>query len=157
MLMKAPNDQPLIRPATLDDVSPVRASARAAYAKYVPRVGREPAPMTADYEAEVAAQRTVVIEVAGTVDGYMVAWPEDDAYFIDNIGVEPSRQGTGLGRRLLEHAAAEAARLQLPALRLYTNIAMVENMSMYAHLGFVETHRATEKGFDRIYLRRSLA
>jgi len=148
---------PLIRAAAAGDVARIRAIARAAYAKYVPRVGREPAPMTADYEAEVAAQRTVVIEVAGTVDGYMVAWPEDDAYFIDNIGVEPSRQGTGLGRRLLEHAAAEAARLQLPALRLYTNIAMVENMSMYAHLGFVETHRATEKGFDRIYLRRSLA
>ena len=148
---------PLIRAAAAGDVARIRAIARAAFAKYVPRVGREPAPMTADYEAEVAAQRTVVIEVAGTVDGYMVAWPEDDAYFIDNIGVEPSRQGTGLGHRLLEHAAAEAARLQLPALRLYTNIAMVENLSMYAHLGFVETHRATEKGFDRIYLRRSLA
>jgi hypothetical protein len=27
---------------------------------------------------------------------------------------------------------------------------------MYAHLGFVETHRAVEKGFDRVYLRWSL-
>jgi hypothetical protein len=24
---------------------------------------------------------------------------------------------------------------------------------MYAHLGFVETHRAMEKGFHRVYLR----
>jgi hypothetical protein len=41
----------------------------------------------------------------------------------------------------------------LSAIRLYTNAAMTENLSMYAHLGFVETHRAVEKGFDRVYLR----
>jgi hypothetical protein len=45
----------------------------------------------------------------------------------------------------------------LPALRLYTNAAMTENLLMYAHLGFVETHRATEKGFHRVYLRLALA
>jgi len=147
----------LIRGASADDVARIRAIARAAYAKYVPRIGHEPAPMAADYDAEVAAHHIVVIEVTGNVDGYMVAWPEADAYFIDNIGVDPSRQGVGLGRRLLAHAAAEAERLHLPALRLYTNVAMVENLSMYAHLGFVETQRVTEKGFNRIYLRRSLA
>jgi hypothetical protein len=27
---------------------------------------------------------------------------------------------------------------------------------MYAHMGFVETHRAVEKGFDRVYLRWAL-
>ena len=27
---------------------------------------------------------------------------------------------------------------------------------MYAHLGFVETHRAVEKGFHRVYLRLTL-
>ena len=27
---------------------------------------------------------------------------------------------------------------------------------MYAHLGFVETHRAMEKGFHRVYMRWSL-
>ena len=125
--------------------------------QYVSRIGHEPAPMAADYAAEVAAQTTVVIEVAGKVEGYMVAWPEVDAYFIDNIGVDPSRQGAGLGRRLFEYAVAETARLSLPALRLYTNVAMVENLSMYAHLGFIETHRVREKGFHRVYLRRSLA
>jgi len=41
----------------------------------------------------------------------------------------------------------------LAAIRLYTNAAMTENLSMYAHMGFVETHRAIEKGFNRVYLR----
>ena len=113
--------------------------------------------MVADYEAEIAARRVVVIEAAGKVSGYMVAWPEPDSYFIDNIAVDPECQGDGLGRSLIEHAAAEANRLCLPALRLYTNVVMIENLSLYAHLGFVETHHAFEKGFHRIYMRRSLS
>jgi GNAT superfamily N-acetyltransferase len=65
--------------------------------------------------------------------------------------------GLVLGRRLIEYAAAEANRLRLRALRLYTNVLMIENLSMYAHLGFVETHRATTaKGFNVVYMRRSL-
>ena len=156
MPMKAPTDLPSIRTASLDDVPRIRAIARAAYAKYVPLIGREPAPMAADYEDDVAAHRLVVIEVGGGLSGYMVAWPEADAYFIDNIGVEPKAQGKGLGRRLIKHAAAEAHRLRLPALRLYTNAAMIENLSMYMDLGFVETHRVVEKGFNRIYMRRDL-
>jgi ribosomal protein S18 acetylase RimI-like enzyme len=147
---------PLIRDATAEDIACIRTIARAAYAKYVPRIGREPAPMAADYEAAVAACRVVVIAAAGTVRGYMVAWPEADAYFIDNLGVDPECQGQGLGRRLIEHAAGEANRLRLPALRLYTNVAMTENLAMYAHLGFVETHRAVEDGYHRVHLRYSL-
>ena len=151
-----PSNTPLIRSATPDDVARIRTIAHAAYAKYVQRIGREPSPMFADYDGDVAAQRVVVIEAAGSVDGYLVAWPEADAYFIENIGVDPSCQGAGLGRRLMDHAAAEAGRLQLPALKLYTHALMFENLSMYAHLGFVETHRVFEKGFNRVYMRLSL-
>jgi ribosomal protein S18 acetylase RimI-like enzyme len=147
---------PRLRKATADDVERIGAIARAAYSKYVPRMGREPAPMSADFAAAVAAGQVVVIDTAGAVDGYMVAWPEADAYFIDNIAIEPARQGQGLGRTLIDHAVAEAKRQHLSALRLYTNATMIESLSMYAHFGFVETHRATEKGFDRVYMRWSI-
>lgn len=147
----------LIRPARPDDAVRTAAIARAAYAKYLPRIGREPAPMLADYPAVIAAGRVVVLERDGAVAGYMVSWPEADAYFIDNIGVDPQLQGQGLGRRLIDHAAAEARRLRLPALQLYTNEAMAENLSLYAHVGFEETHRATEKGYRRVYMRWVLA
>lgn len=145
-----------IRSAAADGVARIGAIARAAYALYVPRIGREPAPMAADFAAEVAANRVVVIEAAGSVRGYMIAWPEPDAYFIDNIAIDPQSQGDGLGRRLIDHAVAQAEKLKLPALRLYTNVLMTENLSMYAHIGFVETHRVVEKGFHRVYMRRSL-
>jgi ribosomal protein S18 acetylase RimI-like enzyme len=144
---------PRIRVAGAADVAAVRAIARAAYAKYVPRIGREPSPMTADYTAAVDMRHAVVVEVADKVCGYMVAWPEGDAYFIESIGVGPQSQGQGLGRRLIEHAVAEARRGGLPALSLYTNEAMTENLAMYAHFGFAETHRVTEAGFRRVYMR----
>jgi ribosomal protein S18 acetylase RimI-like enzyme len=150
------SNTPVIRRATPDDVDRIGAIARAAYGKYVSRIGREPAPMVADFGAEIAAERVVVIATEGKVSGYMIAWPEADAYFIDNIAVDPQCQGEGLGRRLIEHAAAQADRLGLSAVRLYTNVMMRENLSMYAHIGFVETHRAVENGFHRVYLRWSL-
>jgi ribosomal protein S18 acetylase RimI-like enzyme len=150
------SNTPRIRNAEADDVARIGAIAHAAYALYVPRIGREPAPMVADFEAEVATNRVVVIEAAGSVRGYMIAWPEPDSYFIDNIAVDPKSQGDGLGRRLIDHAVAEAERLKLPALRLYTNVLMTENQSMYAHIGFVETHRVVEKGFSRVYMRWNL-
>ena len=103
------------------------------------------------------AGRVVVLEVERKVIGYLVAWPDEDAYFIENIGIEPELQGKGWGRRLMDHAATEAAHLGLSALRLYTNAVMTENLSMYAHLGFIETHRVTEDGFNRVYMRLDLA
>jgi ribosomal protein S18 acetylase RimI-like enzyme len=113
--------------------------------------------MVADFAGEITANHVVVIETGGVVAGYMIAWPGIDAYFIDNIAVEPARQGEGLGRQLIHHAVVEARNFHLPAVKLYTNVAMTENLSMYAHLGFVETHRATEKGFHRVYLRLSVS
>jgi len=147
---------PRIRKATADDVAHIGAIARAAYSKYVPRIGREPAPMSADFAAAVAANHVVVIETAGAVNGYMIAWAESDAYFIEDIAVDPARRGKGLGRTLIDHAVDEAQRHCLSALRLYTNAAMAENLSWYAHFGFVETHRATEMGFERVYMRWNL-
>src|SRR5262249_31784571 len=127
------------------------------YSKYVPRMGREPAPMSADFAAAVAANHAVVVEAAGAIVAYMIAWPESEGYFIDNIAVDPAWHGQGLGRTVIDHAVDEAKRHGLSSLRLYTNVAMAENLSMYAHLGFVETDRATEQGFDRVYLRWTFA
>jgi ribosomal protein S18 acetylase RimI-like enzyme len=86
----------------------------------------------------------------------MIAWPEGDAYFIENIGVDPQFQGHGLGRRLIDHAVVKARHHGLSALSLYTNEAMIENLAMYAHFGFAETHRVNEEGFRRVYMRWTL-
>jgi GNAT superfamily N-acetyltransferase len=144
---------PTIRQATAADLDRIRAIARAAYAKYVPRIGREPMPLLADYAAHIARGETIVIGTAERVSGFMIAWPDADAYLVDNVAIDPVAQGQGLGRRLFDDAVAKARGLGLSALRLYTNAAMTENLAMYRHFGFVETHRAMENGFDRVYMR----
>jgi len=151
--MRSLNSACLIRDALADDAAHIGAIARAAFTKYIARIGREPSPMVADFAKEIAADHVVVIEVGGVVAGYMIAWPETEAYFIDSIEVDPPRQGQGLGRQLIDHAVGKARHFHLPDIQLYTNVAMTENLFMYAHLGFVETHRAIENGFHRVYLR----
>jgi hypothetical protein len=42
------------------------------------------------------------------------------------------------------------------ALILYTNVVMVENLALYPKMGFVETERRTEEGFERVYFRKEL-
>src|SRR6516165_3091666 len=146
------NPPRMIRRATEEDVARIAAIARAAYVKYVSRIGREPPPMIADFAAEIAR----------AVEGYLISWPKMEAYFIDNVAVDPARQGLGLGRQLMEYAVREAKRHNLSAIQLYTNATMTENLAMYAHMGFVETHRVMETqfhietGFPRVYMRRML-
>jgi ribosomal protein S18 acetylase RimI-like enzyme len=142
-----------IRPALAADAAAIGEIARRAYAKYVPRIGRDPPPMVADFAAAIARGTTVVVEKDGEIRGFMIAWAEADAYLVDNIAVDPLAQGQGLGRELFEHAVSEARRQGLSALRLYTNVAMTENLAMYCRMGFVETHRAMENGFNRVYMR----
>jgi len=146
----------IIRKAIVEDATRLSVIARAAYAKYVVRMGREPPPMCADFPALIASGLVVVIERAGQPCGYMIAWPEADAYLIDNLAVDPARQGNGFGRLLVRHAVSEARRLNLPAVRLYTNVTMTENLDIYRYLGFIETHRAFEDGLHRVHMRLTL-
>jgi len=142
-----------IRRAQAADTRKIGEIARAAYAKYVPRIGREPPPMVADFAAFIDRDVVVVVEEGGEVRGFMIAWPEPETYLIDNLAVDPGEQKRGFGRMLIEHAVGEARRLGLPALRLYTNAAMTENLAMYRRIGFIETHRAVVNGLNRVYMR----
>jgi len=146
----------VIRPADADDAPRLQAIARLAYSGYTARLDRQPAPMSADYAAAVAAGHAVVIERNGKIAGYLIGRGDQDSYFIENVAVDPAYQGLGLGGALLRHAIAEARRLKLSSLWLFTNAAMTENQAIYARLGFVETHRAMEHGYDRVYMRLSL-
>lgn len=49
-----------------------------------------------------------------------------------------------------------ARSLGCPAVRLYTHELMVENIALYGKIGFRETHRATENGFARVFMRKEL-
>ena len=140
-----------IRKATADDLYEVRACARAAYAHYVERIGREPAPMVADFGASIARGELDVIEVEGTLAGYVVFYPQDDHLHLENVAVDPDFQGQGIGYRLIEYVERRAGELGYDRIELYTNAKMTENLALYPKLGFRQFDRRLEDGFDRVY------
>jgi len=143
-----------IRKAVAADVPAIRACVDTAYALYVDRIGKKPAPMLSDHGQQVADGLVSVAVLDGEIVGSIVMWPEDDHFYVDSIAVDPARQGTGLGAALLDHADAEAAAADRTEIRLYTNVSMVENLDYYPRRGFTETHRGSDEGYERVYYRR---
>lgn len=149
--------EPALRSAVERDLAAIRAVARAAYAPYVARIGREPAPMVADFASAIAAGQMVVVDLDGAVVGFAVRYRRGDHVHLENVAVAPDAQGRGVGRLLIDETEALAATLGLSAVELYTNAKMTENLALYPRLGYVETDRRSEDGFDRVYFRKPLA
>ncbi len=147
----------MIRPAAAADLDRVREIVEAAYTKYVPRIGRRPAPMDDDYGIRLQQGALFVLEDTGKVAGLLVIEPRADHLFVHNMAVDPARHGAGFGRRLMVFAEDQARAQGLFELRLFTNEKMTENVALYRHLGFEVTHRVEEDGFRRVYLRKTLA
>ena len=145
-----------LRLATTEDLTAVEEIVRTAYFPYVSRIGREPGPMLDDYRKLIADQRVHVVERDGVVSGILVLIPERDVMLLDNVAVAPFAQGLGLGRKMLEFAERAARDAGLRSIRLYTNEAMTENISLYSRIGYSETHRAEERGLRRIYMTKQL-
>jgi ribosomal protein S18 acetylase RimI-like enzyme len=145
-----------IRRATSEDVAAIRAIVEAAYAMYSPRIGRAPAPVSADYPALVDAGEAWVGIEDEQVVGVLVFRPGDDAVILENVAVDPSFQRRGHGRALIAFVERQALDLGLAEVTLYTNEAMVENLRLYRRLGFVETGRRVEDGYRRVFFRKSL-
>jgi ribosomal protein S18 acetylase RimI-like enzyme len=143
-----------LRRAAGADVDAIAELARQAYAVYEPRIGRLPWPAFADYAAHVRDDEVWVVEEGGAVLGFVVLVAEPDSLLLDIVAVSPAHQGRGLGRALMDVAERRCRELGLPAVRLYTNEQMTENIAMYAHLGYDETHRATEHGFRRVFFTK---
>jgi GNAT superfamily N-acetyltransferase len=145
-----------IRLATPADRPAIEAIVEAAYAIYVPRIGRRPMPMDDDYAARIAAGEAHVLEQDGAVLGVLVLEHEDDALLIDNVVVRQDMQGRGLGARLLDFAEAAARAAGHDRIRLFTNVAMTANIARYLRRGYVETRRGGEAGFRRVFMEKRL-
>jgi ribosomal protein S18 acetylase RimI-like enzyme len=152
--MKKP--QYLFRSATGSDVPKVAALVDAAYGHYVKRLGVLPRPMTDDYAEVIANQRVTVAESHGTIVGVIVLTVEDEGFLIDNVAVDPSYRGQGLGRALLEFAEAEARHTDFDSIHLYTHEKMTENLAIYSKFGYIEYDRRSQGDFSLVYMRKHL-
>ncbi len=143
-----------IRSARAGDRSALERCVEAAYRCYVDTMGQKPAPMLDDYSALIARGVVSVAEVEGHPVGVIVMGPERDHLYVDNIAVDPTSQGLGVGGLLLRHADDTGRAAGLDEIRLHTHESMTANLDYYPARGFTETHRATEDGYDRVYFSR---
>jgi len=143
------------RRARPDEAAALRALVRAAYAPWVPLIGREPGPMGDDYAARIAAGQAWVVERDGALLGALVIEDTPTGLLVDNVAVAREARGTGLGRALMAFAEAEAVRRGHASIWLYTHEKMTTNIALYERLGFVETHRAEQSGFARVFMAKA--
>ena len=148
----------VIRRARPDDAPAIRGRARQAYARYVPRIGRPPAPMAADYAALIAVgDVSVATEADGGFLGFIVFRAAGRDLLLENVAVLPGAAGRGIGKALIAHCEQAARAQGAVAVRLYTNAKMTENLALYPRLGYTETARRSEDGFERVYFEKRLA
>jgi ribosomal protein S18 acetylase RimI-like enzyme len=146
----------LLRPAKAADVPRLTELVHAAYEHYVERLGGPPRPMTDEYGEVVRRHRVTVAERGGEIVGLIVLGVSDEGFFVDNVAVDPSHRGTGVGKALLEHAEIAARDAGFDSIYLYTHERMVENLALYSRIGYVEYDRRLHGGARIVYLRKKL-
>jgi ribosomal protein S18 acetylase RimI-like enzyme len=147
---------PVLRPATEADVPRLTELVKAAYGHYVDRLGGLPRPMTDDYAEVVRRFRVTVAEREGELVGLIVLGVDPEGFLVDNVAVDPSYQGRGVGRALLEHAEDAARRAGFDSIYLYTHERMTENLALYSRIGYVEYDRRAQGDAFLVYLRKQL-
>lgn len=148
------DDTAHIRPATIEDVPSLTACALAAYELYVERIGKIPAPMQANFANQLQTHTVDVIELHGTLMGYVVHQNQGNQTLLENVAVFPQYAGLGFGRMLIDHVEHSATVNKTGKVVLYTNEAMIENLSLYPRLGYEQTGKVVEEGFKRVYFKK---
>ena len=138
------------------DAAAVRQLVRDAYAKWVPVFGREPTPMTADYDLAVRQHQVDLLHIDDALVAVIEMIIRPDDLFIENIAVAPSHHSRGLGRMLIAHAEAMAKDLGLLKLSLLTGQVMESNLRLYQALGFQIDRTEPFKGGFTVYMSKEL-
>src|SRR6187401_944215 len=81
--------------------------------------------------------------------GFIVFHAEEGHILLENVAVLPRAAGRGVGKTLIGFCE-NAARQRGMNVHLYTNEKMIDNLSIYPKLGYVEVARRSEDGFNRV-------
>jgi ribosomal protein S18 acetylase RimI-like enzyme len=160
--------KPTIQLATPADLPAVEAIVSLAYTPYLSRLaGKLPAPMTADYPSLISSSSLYTLIADGDVVGCISLAPttaysspsstqQPEALEINNLAIHPSSQGKGYGKLLLAFAEDKAKEMGLSSCCLYTNVRMVENVTLYKKIGYQELARYSQDGFERVFFVKVL-
>lgn len=147
----------MIRRVLPDDAPAVADVVNAAYSHYIPIIGRTPRPMLDDHAARIArGEHFVYDDGTRVLAGITLTSGRQDALHIYNIAVRPDAQGSGLLLNLLAFAEQRARHDGLHWLTLYTNLAMLKNRAIYAHLGFTELGEEDAGGYRIVFMERKI-
>ena len=146
----------IVRPATSADVAAITRCVCAAYLRYIERIGKQPWPMLQDYSNVIRTSQVHVAQRNGEVVGVLELLVTDEGFLLDSIAVDPSAQGTGIGRQLLAFAEGEARRQGFQSIYLMTNAKMTENQALYARIGYVLFDQQAVHGYSRVLMRKQL-
>lgn len=89
-----------------------------------------------DHEVAIAAGATWVADDAGVITGFLSGEVSGDALHVSALAVAEAAQGQGIGRQLIDVAAAWAKARGLAALTLTTFREVAWNAPWYTRLGF---------------------
>lgn len=153
------SEQPLtLHKATVEDIPTLESMTSAAYTKYIPRIGKPPAPMTENWPQTIRAHTVLVLRDTDQTVGSITFHEEQDtnSLQVNNLVVDPAAQARGYGSYMLRYVESECRKKDLRYVTLYTNVKMFENIGYYAKMGFVETGRRMEDGFERVYFGKEI-
>jgi ribosomal protein S18 acetylase RimI-like enzyme len=144
------------RAGTPDDVEAIGALVEAAYAKWIPLIGRRPLPMVADYHSTINEHDFTLVERDGALIGLIETEARSDHLYIVNVAVAVDRQGLGLGRRLIAHAERQALAQGFDEIRLITNARFAANVALYERVGYEVIWREPVLSGEAAHMRKQL-
>ncbi len=130
-----------IRPSRADDSAALQEVERRAGQQFrdvgMPDIAdAEPASIEELNEYASAHRGWVAVDDDDRPIGYLIVDTVDSAAHIEQFSVSPDRQGTGVGRALLDQVRTWAAENGYPAITLTTFTDVPWNRPLYEHLGF---------------------
>jgi GNAT superfamily N-acetyltransferase len=152
----APASRVEIRPAVSADAEAIRSLTRAAYAKWVALIGREPLPMQADYQRAIAEHTIDLLIDGDALVGLIETILRPDHLWVENVAVAPEWQGRGYGRVLLAHAERRALEAERFEIRLLTNQAFAANLELYAKRGYLVDRTEPFRGGTTVHMSKRI-
>ena len=145
-----------VRQGEASDLDAVTACMNAAFSPYIPRIGQRPAPLDTDFEPLLLDGSVWIAERDGRMVGAVVLVDAGETAEIRSLSVLPNCHRQGVGRTLLAHVETVARQRGHPRIRLYANAKLPELVVYYTGLGYAEVERRRDRGFDRVFLAKTL-
>ena len=146
----------VIRNTKVDELNDITDCVKAAFQKYIERIGKEPKPMLYNYLPYIISKELFTAEYNGQVAGMILLLEREDHMLLDVVAVLPEYQGKGIGKSLLEFADEYSVERGFKEIKVCTNVMMTENIAMYTKFGYIEYERAIEDGYNRVFFRKKL-